>query len=149
MKIYKSIVDESILKTFSVVGGQTLISHVYNLYNIEMAISFAGLFCPEIVEIEDCIFISEFYDGDMEGLKKYYKNRKDMEMFVNAWSLTDLLHYFEGLDETVNYIDEFAKAIQYFWQMRLNMLFPDRNIVVEIGENLMGEEGVTVVVYQE
>lgn len=30
MKIYKSIVDESILKTFSVVGGQTLISHVYN-----------------------------------------------------------------------------------------------------------------------
>jgi len=45
-------------------------------------------------------------------------------------------------------IDEFAKAIQYFWQMRLNELFPDRDVVVEIGEDIMGEEGLVVVVYQ-
>ena len=44
---------------------------------------------------------------------------------------------------------EFAKAIQYFWQKRFDELFPDKNVVVEIGDDIMGEEGVTVTVYQK
>ena len=46
-------------------------------------------------------------------------------------------------------IEEFAKAIQYFWQLRVNSLFPSRDIVVEIGEEIMGEEGLTVTLYQK
>lgn len=149
MKVYKSIVDENILNSFSDIRGRSLMNHVANSYSIEMAIGFASLFCPNIVEVEDCIFIAEFYNGDIHALKEEYTERKKIEMFVNAWSLTHLLKDFNELDYTVNYIHEFAKAIQYFWQMRLSTLFPKRNIVVEIGDNLMGEEGVTVLVYQE
>lgn len=149
MKIYNSIVDEKILCTFSKIGGCTLMNHVANSYNIEMAIGFANLFCPTIIEVNDCIFISEFYNGDIEELKKYYHSTKEIEMFVNSWSLQSLLKDSEELDCSVNYIDEFAKAIQYFWQIRVNSLFPNRNIVVEIGEGIMGEEGLAVTLYQE
>lgn len=70
-------------------------------------------------------------------------------MFVNSWSLQDLLKNSEELDYSINYIDEFAKAIKYFWQTRVDMLFPDRNVVVEIGDGLMGEEGLSVTMYQK
>lgn len=149
MNVFKSIVDEKILQSFSEIRGRSLMNHVSNSYNIEMAIGFAGLFCPEVVEDDGCILISEFYNGNMEELKEQYKSRKEIEIFVNSWSLTSLLKDVDGLDYSINYIDEFAKAIQYFWQLRFNLLFPNRDIVVEIGENIMGEDGVSVTVYQK
>ena len=36
---------------------RTLMNHVANSYNIEMAVGFAALFCPEIIEVDGCIFI--------------------------------------------------------------------------------------------
>ena len=79
MKIYKSIVDERILHDFSKIQGRSLMNHVANSYDIETAISFASLFCPEIIEVDDCIFISEFYNGNIMELRKIYKNTKDIE----------------------------------------------------------------------
>ena len=148
MKKYKSIINEKILNDFSEIQGRSLMNHVANSYNIEMAIGFASLFCPEIIEVDNCIFISEFYNGNIDELKKYYNNTKDIEMFVNSWSLQSLIKDCESLDHSVNYIDEFAKAIQYFWQIRVNLLFPNRNVIVEIGNEIMGEEGLTVTLYQ-
>lgn len=149
MRRYESIVDEKIFHNFSKVRGRTLMNHVANSYDIEMAIGFAVLFCPEIIEVDGCIFISEFYNDNIQELKSTYKTVREIEMFVNSWSLTSLLKNNDNIDYSVDYIDEFAKAIQYFWQMRLNTLFPDKNIVVEIGEGIMGEEGVVVTLYQK
>ena len=42
-------------------------NHVANSYSIEMAIGFGSLFCPEIVEEEDCIFIAKLYNGTIEN----------------------------------------------------------------------------------
>lgn len=148
MKTYNSIIDEKILCDFTEIHGCTLMNHVANSYNIEMAIGFASLFCPTIIEVDGCILISEFYNGDIEELKKYYHSSKEIEMFVNSWSLQSLLKDCETLDYSVNYIDEFAKAIQYFWQLRVNSLFPNRNVIVEIGEGIMDEEGLAVTLYQ-
>jgi hypothetical protein len=148
MKKYEGIVEEKILNDFSEIRGKSLMNHVSNSYNIETAVGFAGLYCPEVVEVEGCIFIAEFYNGNIERLKNQHENRKEIEMFVNSWSLSSLLAYDERLNYEVDYIDEFAKAIQYFWQLRVNALFPDRNIIVEIGDGIMGEEGLAVTVYQ-
>ena len=149
METHRSIVDEKILDNFSVVRGRSLMNHVANSYSIEMAIGFAGLFCPEIVEDDGCIFISEFYNGDIDDLRRFHNTNKEIELFVNSWSLQALLKDYKELDYSIDYIDEFAKAIQYFWKQRIDSLFPDRNIVVEIGEGIMGEEGLTVTVYQD
>ena len=148
MKIYKSIVDEKILSDFSEIHGCTLMNHVANSYNIETAIAFANLFCPTIIEEDGCLFISEFYNGDIDELKKIYHSNKEIEMFVNSWSLQSLLKDSNNLNYSINYIDEFAKAIQYFWQLRVNSLFPNRKVIIEVGEDIMGEEGLTVTLYQ-
>lgn len=148
MKKYESIVNPNIFRKFKNIRGTTLINHVSNSYDIEAAIGFATLYCPEIIEVEDCIFISEFYNGNIESLKAWLKSRKEIELFVNSWSLTGLLMDNDELDYNINYIDEFGKAIQYFWQMRVNHLFPDKKICVEIGEAIMGEIGLTVTLYQ-
>ena len=108
-----------------------------------------NLFCPEIIEVDGCIFISEFYNNDIESLKEYYKSKKEIEIFVNSWSLVSLLKDCNQLDYSINYIDEFAKAIQYFWQLRINSLFADRKVVVEISDGTMGEKGASVTIYQE
>lgn len=149
MKIYQSIVNEKILQEFSEAHGRTLMNHVANSYDIEAAIGFAALFCPEIIEVDGCIFISEFYHDNIQELRSIYKTVREIEMFVNSWSLTSLLKDNDSIDYSVNYVDEFARAIQYFWQMRLNALFPDRNVVVEIGDGIMGEEGVAITLYQK
>jgi hypothetical protein len=149
VKKYESIVSESILESFLQIKGNTLMNHVSNSYDIEMAIGFASLFCPEVVEDDGCIFIAEFYNGDMEGLKRHYKTRKEIEMFVNSWSLQEMLADNDQLNYDIDYIGEFAKAIQYFWQLRMDTLFPNRNVVVEIGETILGENGLSVTVYQQ
>jgi hypothetical protein len=149
MSTYKSIVDEKILRDFSEIRGQTLMNHVANSYNIEMAIGFASLFCPEVIEVDGCLFISEFYNGNIADLRSNYKSNKEIEMFVNSWSLLSLVKDCDALDYSRNYIDEFAKAIQYFWQLRMNALFPDKSVVVEIGDGIMGEEGISVTVYRK
>ncbi len=41
------------------------------------------------------------------------------------------------------------RQFSIFWQLRVNSLFPSRDIVVEIGEEIMGEEGLTVTLYQK
>ena len=149
MKKHASIIREDILNDFSEIRGKTLMNHTANSYNIEMAIGFASLYCPEVIEVEGYIFIAEFYNGDIDELKRHYADRKEIEMFVNSWSLTSLLADCEKINYNINYIDEFAKAIQYYWQLRMRDLFPGRNLIVEIGENIMGEEGLSVTVYQK
>ena len=149
MKRYKSIVSEGILSSFSDIRGSSLINHVSNSYDIEAALGFAGLYCPELIEVEGCVFIAEFYNDNIESLKAQYSDRKDIEMFVNSWSLETLLVENSALDYRIDYIGEFAKAIQYFWEVRVKEVFPDRNISVIIGEEIGGEIGLTVTLFQE
>ena len=87
-------------------------------------------------------------------LRKLYKNTKDIEMFVNSWSLQSLVKECDVINSSGDYIEEFAKAIQSFFaspenSSSVNSLFPSRDIVVEIGEEIMGEEGLTVTLYQK
>ena len=46
-------------------------------------------------------------------------------------------------------IDEFAKVLVYFWSRRAKELFPSRNIVVKIDNEIMGELGRTITMYEQ
>jgi hypothetical protein len=131
--------------------GDNLFTNSTNICGIEEALSIASVYCPSIVEVEDCIFISQFYNGGLEVMKKQFGNdRKRIEMYVNSWSLADFFRMARNdLVDKDEVLEEFGKAMQYFWQVRFNNLFPGRNIKVILGENLMGEAGLTISVYQE
>ena len=74
-------------------------------------------------------------------------------MTVNSWSVADALSVFEVIrlgserisDAGIQYL---AEAMAYFWRLRCASLFPDRNIKVELGYEIMGELGLTITVYQ-
>lgn len=146
MDKYQSIANNAVLKHFRDQRGKTLMNLAQNTCSIENAI--ASLLCPEIVEERGYIFISEFYNNDIGSLEKLHDyDKKKIEMLVNSWSLSELILGDESLLKDP-IVEEFGKVIKYFWEMRFKALFPNRNIVVEIGARIMGESGLTVTVYQ-
>lgn len=46
-------------------------------------------------------------------------------------------------------IDEFAKALVYFWDKRVKELFPNKNIIIEIGDEIIGELGLAITMYEQ
>ena len=147
---YKGIVSDEIFGEFSAQNGVTLINHAANSSSIEDTLAVAKLFCPDFIEVDGCIFVLEFYQDNIEKLKVQFSNdKKKIEMFVNSWALGDFFigAYSESI-ENEKIIMEFGKALVYFWERRLRELFPKRTIIVEVGEEIMGESGLTIMVYQ-
>lgn len=150
MNKYNSIVNKDIMKYFKKERGKSLMNFAANSCGIEETLAVSSLLCPEVIEEKGYIFISEFYNGDVETIEKQFNfDRKKVEMFVNSWSLGDF--FLQANNESVHVdeiIEEFGNVIKYFWNLRFKELFPERNIVVEIGDEIMGERGLTVTVYQ-
>lgn len=148
--LYKGIVNNEIINEFSNQNGISLMNHAANTSTIEDTLAVAKLLCPDFIEVNGCILISEFYNGNFETLNKQFnEDRRKIEMFVNSWSLGD---FFIGAhDESIEndkIIMEFGKTLAYFWKRRLLEIFPDKKIKVELGENIMGESGLSITVYQ-
>lgn len=151
MQILKSIVNDDIMNEFPEIRGRSLMNHAFNSCNIENTLSIASVFCPEIIEDDGYIFISEFYNGGIKELKKQFnEDRKQIEMFVNSWSLAE---FFNQPDDMLVHndkvIESFGTILKHFWDLRFKELFPNREIVVELDDGIMGENGLTITVYQK
>jgi hypothetical protein len=150
MKIHSGVVSEQILNKFHNILGKSLMNNASNTCDIEQHISVASVLWPEIVEDEGHIFISEFYQGNLKSLQEQFNNdRRKIETWVNSWSISDffLMSSNESmLDDEI--VDEFAKILKFFWTLRVKELFPEREIIVELGIEIMGELGLTITVYQ-
>lgn len=146
----ESIVRKDLLSHFRNIQGSTLMNNAFNTCTIEQHLSVASVLFPEIIEIDGCLFISEFYNGNYESLKKRFNgSRKEIELFVNSWSVGDffLLASDESLNDDV-ILDEFSSLLKYCWSTWFLQHFPERNIVVELGDSIAGESGLTITVYQ-
>lgn len=148
MNRYESIVDETLFDDFPARCGATWMNHVANTCGIKSALGFANLFCPAVVEEDGCILIAEFYRGGVSELRRSGKTTREIERFINSWSLASLLKSTPEQSVSDADLKAFARAVQYFWQLRMRTLFPQKDIVVEIAEGIMGEEGLAVTVYQ-
>lgn len=149
-KVYESIVSEDILNEFPNRMGQSLMNHAFNTCHIEDYLSVVSVLAPRLVEVNGCIFIEEFYNGDYESLEQQFSgDKKKIEQFVNTWSLGEffLLSRDESVDNDAIF-DEFCMVVQHFWTRRVKDLFPERNIAVEIGWELVGESGMAITMYQ-
>ena len=82
--------------------------------------------------------------------KQFNYDKTQIEQWVNSESLGDFFigKYTKSLDND-KMIDEFAKVLVYYWSRRAKELFPDRNIVVEVGNEIMGELGLTITMYEK
>lgn len=159
VKNFKSIVDETIKNEITEANWCTdLIQYSTYKCKIDGLIAAAYLFCPQIIQVKDYIFIKQFWNCSAEAsiericrLEEQYGNdKKSIEMSVNTWSIGD---FFIGdsseFMDNEKLLHQFGNAIVYFWQIRVRELFPEKEIIVELGNDLMGEFGLCITMYQK
>lgn len=159
VKIFKSIVDETIKNEIIKANWCTDLIQ-YGTYKCKMdgLIAAAYLYCPQIIQVKDYIFIKQFWNCSAEESmnrirrleEQYGCDKKSIEMSVNTWSIGD---FFIGdsseFMDNEKLIQQFGDAVVYFWKMRVKELLPEREIIVELGNDLMGEFGLCITMYEE
>jgi hypothetical protein len=157
VNVYKSVVDENILEKFETQRGITLFDHSANSNFIDDFISAAYVLCPNIIEVDGYVFIADFFKAtNQEALDKLRRlevqfsgDKKQIEQWVNSWSFGD---FFIGKNcssmDNEEILSQFGDILVFYWSRRVKELFPNRNIVVEYGEAIMGECGLTITLYQ-
>lgn len=161
VKLHKSFIDYSIMNEFFSEDFKKeldLLQYASGKSGIDGIILAAYLFCPDIIEVNGYIFLKEFWKCDeeksLEMIKileeQYSYDKKQIEMSVNSWSLGD---FFIGCNSKLldneKVIRQFGETLVYFWKQRMVELFPERNIIVELGNELMGEYGLCITIYEE
>ena len=155
MHVYDSIVDDDVLKHFTGWEGMratgfTLPDYITNKGTVEAAVAFASLFWPAIVEDEELVVWAKYYrQGQIPELRARFTNDKSrIERWLNAQSLRGIfmMQQFSGDDEEL--VSAFGQALQLFWSLRLKTLFPTRTFVVELGEDIEGEDGPSITFYE-
>lgn len=69
-KLNKSIVDNLIFEEFEKQKGVSLFNHSVNCCSIDDFLAIAYTLCPEIIEINGYIFISDLFDAEGENALK-------------------------------------------------------------------------------
>ena len=147
------------------VNEKKCLENSWYAFPVKQVIKLAYILTPNFIVVEDCVFAEDLllHYGERtvsseEVLQKVYDlkqmcdgDRKKMEMTVNSWSVFDLLAIYgieleDSSDDSI--VEEYAEILLYFWQLRVKNLFPDRQINVELGYEIMGELGLTITVYQ-
>ena len=147
--IYESLVNEQILNEFPNRMGQSLMNHAFNTCRIEDYLSVVSVLVPRLVEVNGCILIEEFYNGGYDSLEQQFAGDKQkIEQFVNTWSLGEFFFVHDESIENDVIFDEFCKVVHHFWSKRVKELFPERNVVVELGWEMFGENGMAITMYQ-
>lgn len=158
VKIFNSIIDETIKNEIIEANWCTdLIQYSTWKCKMDGLIAAAYLFCPQIIQVIGYVFIKQFWNCNEEesierirSLEEQYDNdKKTIEMSVNTWSLGD---FFIGdtkeLMDNEKLVQQFGDALKYFWEIRVKDLFPEREIIVELGNDLMGEIGLCITMYE-
>lgn len=139
-------------------GCVTLADYALKNCGIDGIIAVAKLLCPDFICIKNYVFIKDFWercgDGSSKALEeleqRYNYDKKQIEMYVNSWSLGD---FFIGcndklLDNEV-ILKEFGEVLAHYWKKRANELFKDRNVVIKLGNSIAGEYGLTITMYEK
>ena len=156
MHIYESVVREDLLQEFPIQGPATLFNYAANLVGLPGTLSVVSLLWPRIVEDEGLVFLAEYYSLEQavqksERFKKLtFSEKQQEERTSNAVSLGQYF-YSEKIEvlENKTLLDTFGETLKFFWSMRLQNLFPSSEFIIELGENIAGEEGVVITFYHK
>ena len=148
IKIFESVFKSNIINEIEDASWCTdLVQYATCKCKIDGLIAAAYLFCPQIIQLRDYIFIEQFWNCNYEDSfdrisrleEQYHNDKKAIEMSVNTWSIGD---FFVGeaseLMDNDKIMIQFAEAIVFFWKSRVKDLFPDKKIVVKLYNDLMG-----------
>lgn len=155
----KSIINTEIFKAFQEIKGEDLFNHSQNACCIEDFLSIMYVLSPDMIEINGYAFVADlFFQGEKINVEETIKileerfnyDKKSIEQFVNSMSLGEFFlgTYTKSVDDE-NLFNEFVKAIVYYWKRRAKEAFPNKNMIIEVGNEIMGELGLTITMYEE
>ncbi len=129
--------------------------YVANLVSLEQFLAVAGVLAPSFLERDEHIFLLENcrdFSGDPNDLTSPFGNdRKSVERWNNIKPMKELFTP-EQRDPALDIdqlADEFMLVLKAFWSRRLAEVFPKREFEFEIGEDLLGEEGLCITFSQK
>src|SRR5450631_3108063 len=148
VKVYNSVIDESLLQEFPD-HLPTLMNYAANLVGLPATLAVISVIWPRIIEEHGLVFLAELHAVSEEDQKqeRYIsltsQEKQHIERITNAISLGQMF-YSEKIEvlENERLLDAFGEALKYFWSLRLQLLFPEKEFIIEIGQNIAGEEGV-------
>jgi hypothetical protein len=109
-------------------GAPTLWDYASQKGGMTLAIAFASLFWPKLIEVDGCVLLAERYDPETfrQWRDKLGDKREAIERTVNHIHLWDLFdpESDEVPDEQVRVL---ATTIAHTWRCALNQQFPGRN----------------------
>lgn len=148
MTKYPSIVSDDLLTEFENPLKDTLFNNAMWTCGVEERLGTIGMLCPEIIEVDGCIFVADFQNQERFDRMQLTRTKYEIERWTNADSVADL--FSSGVSvKNDPLLEAFANALQFFWSLRLKTLFPEREFVVELGMYLEGEEGLTITLQEK
>lgn len=153
MKKYPSIVSNDLIAIFPTPFplDYSLPNFVWNCVGLESILACAGLFCPEIIEIDGVIYRCENNNGKIEPYDGYGKDKRTLEMVNNVFSFNDffLSTISDAASDNEVLMTEFSNVLKYFWGIRLKSLYPNKTFEFIITDDgLYGEEGFCMTFYE-
>ncbi|MGI3427964.1 hypothetical protein [Providencia stuartii] len=124
---------------------------VSNCVGLESILACAGLFCPEIIEIDGVVYRCENNNGKIEPYDGYGKDKRTLEMVNNVFSFNDffLSTITDAASDNEVLMTEFSNVLKYFWGIRLKSLYPNKTFEFIITDDgLYGEEGFCMTFYE-
>lgn len=157
---YGSIVDEKIKEKIpEAEWTDNLLQYASYKCEIDGLIAAASLFCPDVVVVNGYIFIKYLWNisDEEESIeyineleKRFGYNKKQIEKYVNTWSLGD---FFVGDNSPkmndIDILNQFGCLLCYFWKSRLKELFPKKEFEVILGKEMEGEIGLCISMYEK
>lgn len=146
-KEIKSFIDIDVIDNFpSEYPKKSFFNYVSNIVGVESVLAVAGMFAPELVNEDGCIFLKENYPIIINNnlYDKFGSDTKNLERYVNLFCVSDF--YLMAADDASQndfLLLQFAKVIKCFWGMYLQSQFPDKLFDIELSENgLFDEDGI-------
>lgn len=159
IKVFESVIDSNIINKIEDANWCTdLVQYATYKCKIDGLIASAYLFCPQILQIKDYIFIKQFWNCSAEDSincierleEQFQYNKKAIEMSVNTWSIGDFFLGDSGeLMNNEEILVQFGNAMVYFWKNRVKDLFPEKEIIVKLDHDLAGEFGLCITMYEK
>lgn len=155
VKVYNSVIDESLLQEFPE-HLPTLMNYAANLVGLPATLAVISVIWPRIIEDHGLVFLAELHPISDEDRKRERfigvtsQEKQHIERITNAVSLGQMF-YSEKIEvlENEKLLDAFGEALKYFWSLRLQLLFPEKEFIVEIGQNIASEEGIVITFYRK
>jgi hypothetical protein len=107
-------------------------------FDLNAAVAFSKLYFPDFVEREGCVLLGFTYNE--ETFRHWFETFKGdipaTESKCNLYEIADYFHLNRPLDEPLDSynraIDELGKVLKTSWEINCKILFPDKNITVEV-----------------